>query len=77
MPEPRPVFITGLPRSGTTLAEQIVAAHSQATAGGELAHALKLVWNTFVRSGQMAPLRTLGDAQIADFARAYLPLARR
>jgi tetratricopeptide (TPR) repeat protein len=32
----RPVFIFGLPRSGTTLTEQILAAHSQVFGAGEL-----------------------------------------
>jgi tetratricopeptide (TPR) repeat protein len=32
----RPVFIVGLPRSGTTLIEQILAAHSQVFGAGEL-----------------------------------------
>ena len=32
----RPVFIVGLPRSGTTLTEQILAAHSQVYGAGEL-----------------------------------------
>ncbi|MFN2287857.1 MAG: sulfotransferase [Chromatocurvus sp.] len=31
-----PVFVIGLPRSGTTLVEQIIASHPQARAGGEL-----------------------------------------
>lgn len=33
---PRPIFIVGLPRSGTTLVEQILSAHARVTAGGEL-----------------------------------------
>lgn len=33
---PRPIFITGLPRSGTTLIEQILASHSKVTGLGEL-----------------------------------------
>lgn len=33
---PRPVFIVSLPRSGSTLTEQVLAAHSQVTAGAEL-----------------------------------------
>jgi len=32
----RPVFVTGLPRSGTTLVEQIIASHPDATTLGEL-----------------------------------------
>ena len=32
----RPVFIVGMPRSGTTLAEQIIASHPDAFGGGEL-----------------------------------------
>ena len=35
-PSDRQVFVVGMPRSGTTLIEQIVAAHSQAGGAGEL-----------------------------------------
>lgn len=35
-PSPRPVFIVGMPRSGTTLAEQILAAHPAVFGAGEL-----------------------------------------
>jgi tetratricopeptide (TPR) repeat protein len=34
---PQPIFIMGLPRSGTTLVERILARHSKVTPGGELA----------------------------------------
>ncbi len=33
--DPTPVFIVGMPRSGTTLAEQIIASHPQAFGAGE------------------------------------------
>lgn len=33
---PRPIFVTGMPRSGTTLVEQIIASHSSVAGGGEL-----------------------------------------
>lgn len=32
-----PIFVTGLPRSGTTLVEQILSAHPEVTGGGEMA----------------------------------------
>jgi tetratricopeptide (TPR) repeat protein len=34
----RPVFVIGLPRSGTTLVEQVLASHSQVFGAGELSH---------------------------------------
>jgi len=41
-PDPRPVFIVGMPRSGTTLVEQILASHRQVHGAGEV-HALRNV----------------------------------
>jgi tetratricopeptide (TPR) repeat protein len=35
-PNPRPVFVVGFPRSGTTLVEQIFASHSKVHGAGEL-----------------------------------------
>ncbi|HSG94821.1 MAG TPA: tetratricopeptide repeat protein, partial [Afifellaceae bacterium] len=34
----RPVFIFGMPRSGTTLTEQIIASHPKADSGGEMTY---------------------------------------
>ena len=39
---PVPIFIVGMPRSGTTLAEQIISGHSSVTGGGELPFVDKL-----------------------------------
>jgi hypothetical protein len=36
-PATGPIFITGLPRSGTTLVEQILSCHAEVSAGGEAA----------------------------------------
>jgi len=48
--ELRPIFVVSLPRSGSTLTEQMLASHSQVRGGGELGHfarvatALSLRW---------------------------------
>lgn len=41
-PDERPVFVFGMPRSGTTLIEQIVASHPDARGGGELVDMLEI-----------------------------------
>ena len=38
-----PVFIIGMPRSGTTLVEQIIASHPQAFGAGELSYLTRMV----------------------------------
>ena len=37
-----PIFILGMPRSGTTLCEQIIASHSKVTGAGELPHLIRI-----------------------------------
>jgi len=41
-PDPTPVFIVGMPRSGTTLVEQLLAAHPEVHGAGELNGILRL-----------------------------------
>lgn len=53
---PALIFVTGLPRSGTTLVEQIIASHSKVQAGGEMATALRTAYTVF---GQGADMRRL------------------
>ena len=54
-----PVFIVGMPRSGTTLVEQCLAAHPAVHGAGELSAILRLASEAAVRAGAPAdPLRT-------------------
>lgn len=53
----RPIFVLGLPRSGTTLVEQILVSHSQVVGGAEL--------NLF--SAATVPIRGLTSADLARF----------
>lgn len=41
----RPIFIVGMPRSGTSLVEQILASHPEVFGGGELMFFGDIVWN--------------------------------
>ncbi len=75
-PADAPVFVVGLPRTGTTLVERILASHSCVISGGELHHfgrCLKLAAGT--RTPRVLDVETLTAAARADFAavgRCYL-----
>jgi tetratricopeptide (TPR) repeat protein len=55
----RPVFIVGMLRSGTTLAEQILASHPDVFAAGELTY-----WNTASATYQPSALNTPASATL-------------
>ena len=63
-----PIFVIGMPRSGTTLVERIISNHSQVTSGGELQDfgvAVKELTRT--ASNQVLDLATLAAAEDLDF----------
>ena len=64
----RMVFIVGLPRSGTTLVEQILAAHPEVFAGGESAMLGRLAHEavTGVEAPVAGHLRELGDRYLGS-----------
>jgi tetratricopeptide (TPR) repeat protein len=63
-----PVFILGMPRSGTSLAEQILASHPQVFGAGELRF-----WNKAFGAFAQAQLKSDdGATPIPGMARAYL-----
>ena len=71
----RPLFICGMFRSGSTLAEQILAAHSRVAAGGELA------FLPSVARAELAPfpatMATLPQARLDALAARYLEMLAR
>jgi thioredoxin-like negative regulator of GroEL len=72
-----PIFVAGMPRSGTTLIEQTIARHSLVTAGGELGHAQKLAPRFLYQDGKLPELADLNDQQLDRWsARTQALLAR-
>lgn len=78
----QPVFIIGMPRSGTTLVEQILASHPDVFGAGELTYFSDLtaaggMGSVFPAGFEMPPaLRRLGE-QYAGKIRALAPEAKR
>jgi predicted Zn-dependent protease len=78
-----PIFIVGLPRSGSTLLEQILASHSQVEGTMELAHVPRLVQDLQGPAAAAADSRypgTLANLTAADCKRLgeeYLTVTRR
>jgi tetratricopeptide (TPR) repeat protein len=71
----RPLFICGMFRSGSTLAEQILAAHSRVTAGGELAFLPSLVRTTL--EPFPATMQSITQAQLEQLSARYLDMLAR
>jgi len=78
-----PVLIVGMPRSGTTLVEQILASHPEVYGGGELNHLNDLVRTRCNLRGpgmespdDLACLEQMSDADFAALGQAYLARLR-
>ena len=72
----RPIFIVGMPRSGTTLVEQILASHPGIHGGGEMKHLDVVLMERFRTTlGRPEWISRLGDLKPADLhalGQAYL-----
>ena len=81
-PSPDPIFIIGMPRSGSTLIEQILASHSQVEGTTELPDLPALAWAVGARTsakGETAYPEALADLSPTDLAtlgRDYLDRTR-
>ena len=73
-PDHRPIFVVGMPRSGTTLVEQIISAHSKVHGAGELVLLPNLVGMTRGVNGAVFPhwAGTLTAADCRSLGDAYL-----
>lgn len=70
----RPIFILGLPRSGTTLVEQILSRHPDVAAGGELPHLTR--WGLDLATGAR-PVTAQALARLRqDYLAALTPRAQ-
>jgi tetratricopeptide (TPR) repeat protein len=74
--DPRPVFIVGLPRSGTTLLEQMIASHPRAYGAGELEDisrlALELLPSIHDSAGAPARAAEVQRQDVRAVGQAYL-----
>ena len=72
--DPRPVLIVGMPRSGTSLVEQILASHPQCHGAGELDELRHLSMMASESSGRLYPdcLQSLSASSLSRMAEAYL-----
>jgi tetratricopeptide (TPR) repeat protein len=66
----QPVFIVGMPRSGTTLTEQIVASHPRAFGAGELPDLPRIVKG--LRPGYPETIASFDAGKLSDLAAEYL-----
>ena len=66
------VFIVGMPRSGTTLVEQILSSHPGVAAGGELPF-----WAEHARSASAPRLDALDPEVVVEAASGYRAMLRR
>jgi len=73
----RPIFVVGLPRSGSTLVEQILAAHSTVEATDELPYIERIAFRLEREGGYGHRLAALDDTEREAFRKQYLDAARR
>jgi tetratricopeptide (TPR) repeat protein len=69
-----PIFIIGMPRSGTTLLERILSRHSQIEAAGELPVIARIV--TSSGAGSADRVATMGGDEVTRLGELYLERSR-
>ena len=82
---PRPIFIIGMPRSGTTLLERMLAAHPEVTTAGERREMNHLSTDFFTKAQAAQPdippdqaiRKALTPTNLGNLARAYVTAVAR
>lgn len=72
---PAPIFVTGLPRSGTTLVEQILASHGSVAGGGEIELLPQCMREAGARTASEIPAFLPDPAALRNLAGYYRRLA--
>lgn len=66
-----PIFITGMPRSGTTLIEQIISSHSAVAGAGEIGEAAAKAHQLILVNGKNRHVSTVPETEIAQMGRDF------
>lgn len=69
---PKPIFIVGMPRSGTTLSERILGAHPDVYAAGEIGDLAKALIEVVGRGTMSEQIARLSPKNIVEIRKRYL-----
>jgi tetratricopeptide (TPR) repeat protein len=75
-PSPLPIFIVGMPRSGTSLVEQILASNPHVYGAGELAHIPDMIADGLAGDDYPHGIAALSDQRLRALGREYLKRLR-
>lgn len=67
-----PIMVTGMPRSGTTLVEQILSSHAQVGATGETGLPLRAVYSVLASGQGFNPVSNIPANELALIAQRYV-----
>jgi len=68
----RPIFVVGLPRSGTTLVEKVLSSHYKIGSGGELSYMYNNFWS--LSNTPFSALHEIDNCVVSKLADHYLSL---
>ncbi|GAB1233907.1 tetratricopeptide repeat-containing sulfotransferase family protein [Ferrigenium sp. UT5] len=76
-PSTVPIFVLGMPRSGTTLTEQIIASHPEVHGAGELPDLLAIAQRPLNGAGYPDNIRSIERTQLAAWGADYVASLRQ